>query len=56
MLDRPLPDLYFRKLSAEEEARFRTWAREHTGPDHTRQANILHPIVRDEWTKLGVAF
>ena len=39
-----MPDAFFRKLDAEEEAKFRQWARD--------QWVCWHPVVRDEVRKI----
>lgn len=50
-----MEDSFFRKLSLEEEEPFRQWARDHANePEWREQAEILHPVVRDEWRKIDV--
>lgn len=49
----PIADIpLFRELSPEEEQDFRQMAREHN-PSEYRNVELLHPVCRDEWRKLG---
>lgn len=50
----PMPDSAFRVLTAGEEAAFRRWAREHAAPADLARAGVLHPVVRDEWRRMGL--
>ena len=50
----PMPDSVFRALTADEEAAFRRWAREHAAPSDLARAGVLHPVVRDEWRRMGL--
>jgi len=43
----------FRDLSDTEEEEFRVWARNNDPKDWKGRHEILHPIVCDEWEKLG---
>ena len=51
-----MPDSFFRKLSPQEDAEFRQWAREHRAELEKREANgtlgVLHPDVRSEFRKM----
>ena len=46
-----MDDKFFRILTAEEEEKFRVWARDNWKPN-TDPKSIWHPVVRDEWAKL----
>jgi len=54
MTGQPIPDdLMFRKLEPAEEEEFRVWARENQTAEHWKNRNILHPVVRNEWERIG---
>jgi len=44
----------FRYLSPKEESEFRAWARAHNSPEYLVKGDVYHPVVRDEWNKLGL--
>lgn len=48
-----LADGLFRTLTPNEEAAFRQWARENATPEHFAKAGLYHPVVRDEWWRMG---
>jgi hypothetical protein len=50
-----MPDSFFKELTVDEENGFREWARDpvnHT-QEHWEKRGIYHPVVRDEWEKVG---
>lgn len=50
--------IQFRNLSPEEEREFRQYARNHRAEAAERLASdllcVVHPVVRDEWRKMGL--
>lgn len=48
----PMPDSFFRTLSAKQAAQFRRWAREHYFA-HCEIPEIWHPVVRDECRRIN---
>ena len=54
MTGQPIPDeLMFRKLDQNEEEDFRAWARENQTAEHYEKRDVYHPVVRDEWERIG---
>lgn len=49
-----MPDSVFRNLPSAEEEAFRRWARAHATPRYLAKAGIYHPVVRDEWWRMGL--
>lgn len=50
-----MSDSLFKKLTVDEENGFREWARDpvnHT-QEHWEKRGIYHPVIRDEWEKIG---
>lgn len=45
----------FRLLNTEEEEEFREWARANR-PNEDEEYPTYHPVVKDEWFKLGYKF
>lgn len=46
-------DYIFKNLPTQDREEFRQWAKDNQTPEQYKKRNILHPIVRDEWEKIG---
>jgi hypothetical protein len=54
MIEGPYDGWLFKKLSAEEEKRFRQHARRFGVPPEAENWDLFHPVCREEWEKMGL--
>lgn len=47
-------DIAFRDIPENEKEDYRQWARDNATPEHFSKSELYHPLVREEWDKMGV--